>query len=812
MYFKLAVRNLLKNKTFSFINIFGLTVGTACCIYILLYVQDQHSYDKHHHDVSGLYRVTSWLALPNTQDPKIFATCSPPIAPAIKMDFPEVEAATRICSPPGVEQNLFHVGDKIFYEKKGYLADSNFFRVFDYHFLAGNAQHALDEPYTVVISEKLARKLFNTTDALNQTVGIGSNGGEQQFKVSGVFDNSLGKSHLMPEFFMTMNSGDLGEYVRTDDSWAGNNFIYGYLRLKPGADAKALEAKLPDFLQRHGGDQLRQLNMQKTLYLQPVPDIHTDSDRLTADIEVGTSTSFLNIMLLIAGFIQLVACINFMNLSTARSARRALEVGVRKAVGAGRSTLVRQFMSESILLTLLAVALAIPLIWLTMPLLNRLTGAEVALHFTQNLTGLGLMGALLVFTGLVAGSYPAFYLSSFNPISIFRGMKDSKSQKSAINFRKVLVVSQFVISSTLIIGAIVIHYQIDYMLNQDLGFERSQKIVFPFRTPAAQRQIETFRNELTGFPEAQSASCMLVCPGQFVFNDISMFREGQDMNSTTTLPFTFVDENYLKTLKIKLLAGRFLTPADTGDLKTAKVVINETALKALNIPVEDAPGKVLYRDFRDNHFAMTIVGVMQDYIFLSMTKKLTPFMLLYGSPEQFSNVVVDVSGTDYKTFLKKAEGSWHSLMPETPFEYSFLDEDFAKIYESEKTLSGIISAFTLIAILISCLGLFGLSAFAAEQRTKEVGIRKVLGASVAGITGLLAKDFLKLVVISILIASPIAWYFMHKWLTEFAYRVDIQWWIFALAGVVALSVAFLTVSFQSVKAALMNPVKSLRSE
>ena len=813
-YFNIAIRNLAKNRLYAALNIFGLTIGTLCCLYILLYVQDERSYDKHHAAADRLYRVTTELSFPDTKDPRRMTTCSPPIIPAMQAEFPEVESSTRVVDPApfGVERYLFKVGDKVFYQNTGYVVDSTFFETFDYHFLAGNPKKALNAPQSMVISEALAIKLFNTTDALNKTLKVTGQVEEETYKVTGVFNNSLGKSHLMPDFFTPMNSRGMGEYVRSDNSWAGNNFLFGYLKFKPGTDVQAFEAKLAAFIERNGGDQLRQMKMQKKLFLQPVRAIHTSAEGL--EVSKGTSERFLNMLLLIAGFIQLVACINFMNLSTARSTRRAKEVGVRKAVGAGRSSLMGQFLSESMLMTLIAVGLAVPLVWLLLPLLNQITGASLSLQLTQDWSTWGIIVGLVLLTGVIAGSYPAFYLSSFNPLSIFRGMRDTKASRGAINFRKVLVVSQFVISSVLIIGAVVIQRQLNYLLKEDMGFEKNQKIVFPVRANESRPQLGAFRNRLAALPEVAGVTGMSAYPGQFVPNDISMYKDGEDMNSTTVIRYAFTDEKFLNTLKVKLLAGRNFTARDTSsDEFKAKVIVNETVLKTMNIPLEKAPGMVLRSDRGEGvQIQLTIIGVMQDINFERMSEKVVPYMVRVSPPEFLPQVITDVTTTDYPVFVQKAQQIWGELFPGIPFEYTFLDQEVAKLYQAERTFSDIIGTFTLVAIFISCLGLFGLSVFAAEQRMKEIGIRKVLGASVSSLTGLLAKDFIILVVLSICIASPIAWYLMNQWLKDFAYRIEIQWWVFVLAGLIAVAVAFLTVSVQSVRSALANPVKSLRSE
>ena len=811
-YLIIAFRNLFRNKTFSFINLFGLTTGTACCIYILLFVQEHRGYDRHHQDSDQIFRIITDLDLAKDGEIMHMATCSPPIPLAIQADFPEVAVAARVCSPPGSGQHQLRVGDQVFFEAPGVYADSTLFQVLDYQFLTGDAKHALDEPYSVVISEKLSRKLFNTSEALGQTIGIGGGGAEHSFKVTGVFNEGMGKSHLMPNFIMTMNSGGIGEYIRSNTSWAGNNFIYGYLRLKPGADALALESKLPDFLQKHGADQLKQLGMGKELFLQPVTDIHTNTDRF-ADQPDNTSRSFLNILLLIAGFIQLVACINFMNLTTARSTRRAQEVGVRKAIGAPRAALVGQFLGESLFLTVIAMVLAFPLIEFALPFVNNLTGADLTINFSENWGNVGMIAVLLLVTGLVAGSYPAFYLSSFKPLDVLRGSGKSKGGEGAIWLRKGLVVSQFAISSALVIGALVIHFQLDYLLGKELGFEKAQKIVIPFHSDESKAKLETYRHALLQLPEVKNASAIDVCPGATIINDIPLYKEGGDMNSSTDILHTYVDEHFFETLKINLLSGRNFIPSDTSSVRgEMSVILNETAIKDLGIPVEEAPGQVLYSDFEDMHFKTTIVGVMEDVHYQSLDDELRPFMVVAEPARNLSNLVADVRADDYPAFFEKAKTLWGDFLPTMPFDFSFLDENIARQYQTEQTLSHIISAFTLMAILISCLGLFGLSAFAAEQRQKEVGIRKVLGATTVGIVGLLSKDFLKLVIVSLVIAAPISWYFMDKWLADFANRISIEWYVFAIAGLAAILIAGLTVSFQSIRAALANPVESLRSE
>ncbi|MCB0551720.1 MAG: FtsX-like permease family protein, partial [Phaeodactylibacter sp.] len=604
----------------------------------------------------------------------------------------------------------------------------------------------------------------------------------------------------------------IGQYIRSNNSWAGNNFIYGYLRLRPGADPKALEAKLPDFLQKYGGTQLRDLGMDKELHLQPVKDIHLTSG-LNADMSTNTSATFLGILVLIAGFIQLVACINFMNLSTAQSTRRSKEVVVRKVVGAPRNVLMGQFLTESFLMTLLAMALALPLAAYSLPFLNRLTGASVSLQITWGWTYLGLALVLALFTGLVAGSYPAFYLSSFRPIGTLQPAATAGTKGGTVWLRKGLIVGQLALSTALVIGALVIHLQLGYMLEKDLGFEKKQKIVFHFHSGEGSSNLEAFRSELMRLPEVNATSAMSETPGQPVLMDIPLYKQGSDMQNATDIRLIYTDGHFFKTLKADLLAGRAPTLADTASSRgIIRAVLNESAIKSLGISAEDAPGTVLYSDFEDIHIEATVVGVMEDIVFEKQSNELGPFMIVAEPPRNLRNLVADVNTNHYPDFMEKAKALWAEAVPGLPFDASFLDSDIERMYQAEQSLARIIGAFTLIAILISCLGLFGLSAFAGEQRAKEIGIRKVLGASVTGIVALLSQDFLKLVLLALILASPLAWYFMEKWLENFAYRIEIQWWVFALAGAIAAMVAFLTVIFQSVKAALANPVEALRSE
>jgi putative ABC transport system permease protein len=805
-YLKTAFRFLLKNKTFSFINIFGLAAGTLCCLYILLYVQDQYSYDKQHKSADNIYRVTTRLVL--TGDKHTMASSSPPVAPALKSNFPEVENFTRAAKTEmlGSKEHLLRYREKSFYETGAFYVDSTFFDVLTYHFVEGDAKHALDDPYDVVLLKPTAEKLFGDESAVGKMININDQWGKHDFKVTGVIDQSAGKSHLEGSLFINIKSNSTGLGIATDGEWAGNNFLYSYVKLRPGTDVVSFEKKFPAFLNKYAGEKMRQIGMQKELHLEPVKAIHTTAGY---DIEPSKTAdpSFLLILVLIAVLIQVIACINFMNLSTARASKRAKEVGVRKVIGAGKYDLVKQFLGESFLLAFIGVIVALPLLWAVLPLLNDITSANIRLTFFTDYRLWLMLAGLVAVTGLVAGSYPAFYLSAFEAIKVIKG--NFSSRISATGIRRFLVVFQFVLSIVLITGIIVIYSQLNFIKNKDLGFDQNQKLVLSFYTSDTQNRMPALAadlKELSGVKAVTSADNYL---GQFVMHDHGVYPAGGDQSTAVDAQNIACDEYFVKASGIKLLSGRDFIKGDSN-----KVLINETLAKRANLNPQTAPGARLYSKFGNGPLTfVTVVGVMKDFNYNSLHDDVKPFMLVYdANAGDLATMVVSANTSDYKDLLGKMGAIWHKNLPDVPFEYSFLDAEIQKQYDTEIVLSQIINSFTLIAILISCLGLFGLAAFSAEQRSKEIGIRKVLGSSVSGIVGLLSKDFLILVGISFAIAIPIAGLGMNKWLQAFAYRVTLSWWMFALAGLIAVAIALVTVSSQAIKAALLNPVKSLKSE
>ena len=798
-YFKTAFRFLLKNKTFSAINLIGLAAGTLCCLYITLYVVDQYSYDKHHNDAASIYRITSTLQMKG--DNHALATTSPPIAPAMKKDFPEVIEFTRAIPTLGITQHLLSYKEKSFYETNALFVDSTFFDVFTYHFTDGRPAHVLSTPNSIVLKKAVANKLFGVEDPIGKTIVIDNAYGKNNFTVTGVIDESLGKSHLQANIYIKMNPGGFGGDLLTNDKWVGNNFASSYVKLQPHTDPLALQRKLPAFLEQHGAQQLRTSGMTKILNLQPIGSIHTTTG-LGAESDHPSSPTFLNILVLIAALIQVIACINFMNLSTARAAGRAKEVGVRKVVGAGRKGLILQFLGEYFLLALVGVAIAVPLLIAFLPWLNDITHTPISLTMLGDTRIWLLLAGIVILTGLLAGSYPAFYLSAFQAMKVIKG--NFTSQISTAGLRRSLVVFQFVLSIVLISGIVIIHSQLTYIKNKDLGFGTNQQLIFHFHVDETKAKMPLLAAEFRRLPNIRAVSLATNYPGQLAYNDWGVYLSGgNEANQVDQQNFSS-DENSVKALGIGLISGRDFHYQDSGS-----TLINETLARRLGLDPAKAPGTTLFTPDQ----TYTIVGVMKDFNYKSLKDPVSPFMIIYNpGSDDISHLIVNANTADYTALLQQMQAVWKKVLPSTPFEYTFLDEQVQNLYTADITLSNIINSFTGMAVIISSLGLFGLAAFSAEQRRKEIGVRKVLGASTAGISALLAKDFIRLVLIAFVIATPIAGWAMNKWLQEFNYRVTLSWWMFALAGALAVFIAMVTVSYQAVRAALANPVKALRSE
>lgn len=804
----------MKHKIFSFINVFGLSIGLTCCMLISLYLYHEYSYDSYHKNGDRLYQLGAIFGKEGEEERK--STVPAALTPALKETFPEIVEGARLLSAFLDDKTIFQYEQadgvvKSFYETKGYLADHTIFQLFTYHFVEGNPTTALVNPNTVVISEEIAKKLFGTTGALNKVIRISSStNGDHDFLITGVFRPSVIPSHIDARFFMSAKGGAFQEIFENTTNMVNNNMFYTYFLLKEGTDPRQLEKKFPAFVESHMRAQLNERADQRQLFLTNVSDIHLHSG-IESNVTPPGSLVYMRIMVSIAVLTLLIACINFMNLSTARSSKRSVEVGVRKVLGAEKGSLIWQFLGESIILALLAFIFALIFVQLLLPLFEEISGRAIVVSIHQY-GGLLLVFVLLALaTGLLAGSYPALYLSSFKPVRVLKGRFNNSF--AATFLRKGLVIFQFVIAVVLIVASVIISEQMNYLRSKDLGFIKDKQIVIPLRSSFAKSTYFALKDRISNISHIQSIGGSAYYPGIFNPSDWLMYKEGSNMDKAKAVYINFVDYSFLQTLDIKSVAGRLFStefPADTN----SHIIINEKAIAELGfLSAEDAIGKWVAFDWEGEQNRFEVVGVVNDFHFKDLHIPIEPFGFLLAKNPYYNNYLIAHAnkGSMGETLLA-LEQAWKSVNPNEPFEYSFLDQDFQKNYKAENRLASMIGYFTFIAILISCMGLFGLVTFSAEQRIKEIGIRKVLGAKVSSLVALLSYDFLKLIIAAIIVASPIAWYVMDKWLQTFAYKVSISWHMFAVTTGAAILIAVITISYQAIKTALSNPVKSLRTE
>jgi putative ABC transport system permease protein len=812
-YLTVTLRNLRKHKAFSVINISGLAVGISCCVLLALYIQDEVSYEKHFEDHDRIYRMYSIFTKDGVAES--FPRTSPPVALALAEQFPEIETATRLVSPPEVEQHLLRYEDKVFYEKTGYLVDSTFFDVFSFAFKEGNRFTALDGPSSVVLSETVATKIFGNESPLDELIIINSGQSTDTFRITGVLEPFQHPSHLNADFYMGMNSRGWGEYINSVTTWAWQNFIMSYVKLKPNTSPATVDEKIPALIELHAGNDLKNSGLQKEMHLQPIDDIHLYSDfNNSFGIDEAGNIMYVYILASIGIFILLLACINFMNLTTAKASQRAGEVGVRKSLGATRQHLIRQFLGESMTIVFTAMIFALIIVQLTLPLFNEVTQKTLAINATNTLSILGSLLVIGVVTGLVAGSYPAFFLSSFQPATV---LKDKRLSGGSSNFlRKGLVVFQFIISISLISSIVIIQRQLNYVQNKPLGFNTDYRIMIPLRTDEAKRQYLQLKNSIAQIAGVEEISAARSLPSTPMLSDFSVYPQGSSADKGILHRNTIIDENYLDVLDIKLLAGRnlvFETDSFSWENTKRRILVNKASLQSLNIPLEEALGTRLLMEWENQIYSHEIIGVVDDFHQFSLHQPISP--LIFWIPTNrgsYNFIIATVNKQNYINIAGQLESKWKELIHTTPFEIDFLSDSVKRQYRDDQRVSTIITVFTVLAIIISCLGLYGLSVYVAERKVKEIGIRKVLGGTALGIVALLSKEYVKLVLIALIIAVPIGYYVMDKWLQGFAYKIELNALVFIITGIIALVIAWLTVAFESVKAALSNPVNSLRSE
>ena len=781
-YLKIAFRNLLRHKGFSILNITGLAIGMVCTILILFWVQHELSYDRYHKSGKNIYRILQHIQYAEVVT---WAINQGPLGPALKEEIPEIEEQARFC----FSQWRMKYNDQTFVELGGYT-DPSLFKMFTIPFIQGDPDTALADPRSLVLTEEVALKIFGDEDPIGKTIHVGK---DYDFNVTGILKNIPDNSHFRFKFLANMDFAK--EVGRTVDNWKNSHFTT-YIQLADNVSMEDANRKIYNFL-----DAKPTLEDWEKLSLQPLFEIHLSSG-IGYDAFGTGNTKYIVIFLVAALFILLIACINFMNLSTARSLLRSKEVGLRKVVGAFRGQLVRQFLGESIFQSFIAMVLAVGLGVLLLPAFNQLARKSFSSQlFLRPDIILGLL-AILLFTGFIAGIYPAFILSGFQTVSVLKGTSRTVGGRSF--FRKALVVFQFCVAVILMVGSLVIYSQIHFMRNKELGYDKENLVTLALNT-TVQQNYEALRNELIGNANILNVTRVSGLPTMgYEFSNSRWNWEGKDPNKDILFRANFVDYNYLETLKAPIVMGRNFSK-DYGAEETS-IIINEISQKIMGF--EDPIGKRVTLG-EDNVF--NVIGVVKDFHYVSLRTEIEPMILLLN-PEQCSQIVIRIQSENTPETLKFMGGVWQKFAGDFEFDYRFLDESLDTLYRGEQQVGRIINVFTILSVFISCLGLFGLASFMALSRTKEIGIRKVLGASISGVVVLLTKEFSKWVIVANLIAWPLSYFALNRWLQEFPYRTDIKLWIFLGTGLVTFLVAILTVGYQSLKAALSNPANSLRYE
>ncbi|MGB4973927.1 MAG: ABC transporter permease [Cyclobacteriaceae bacterium] len=803
-YFKIGWRNLVKNKGLFAINITGLAMGIATCLIIMLFVVDELSYDRYNEKADRMVRIV----LKGKFNGEVIkeAVTPAPVAPTLKDEFPEVEEATRLRnfgSPQITHDNTTYSNSKVAF------VDPTFFSVFTLPFLQGDPTSALTEPNTIVLTKDEAAKYFGKEDPINKILEFKESG--EQYKVTGIIENLPSNSHFHFDLFASMK----GLAHARENNWMASNY-FSYLVLHKGTDFKEFEEKLPAIIEKYMGPQVEQMGMtfekftengnEIGLYVQPLTDIHLHSDfDGQSELEAGGDIKAVYIFGAISLFMLLIACINFMNLSTAGATKRNKEIGVKKVLGSARNQLIHQFLVESFIATVVAMVLAAVLVVFALPVFNQLSGKELDASFILSTKVLMSLLALGLLITVLAGSYPAFFLSSIKPISALKNKTVSVGKSKGI--RSALVVFQFVVSAALILSIIIVNQQMDFIQNKEIGYDRDHLLVLRDSYLLGTNE-NAFKNQLLNDPRIESITMSAFVPAGPTDNNMTSVYPGNQYEAQRRTIEYNIDGKYIPTMGMELVAGRNFSELTGSD--SSNVIINETSVKTFGLG-DNPIGQVLTVNAGSNgkERSLTVIGVVKDFHFRSLRESIAPLIML-NNP--YGGLIIRTKTNEMAELLASIENKWKSFQVEEPFAYAMLDELYNETYLAEQKINNIMKIFGVLTIFVACLGLFGLVTFNAEQRVKEIGIRKVLGANVTEMVSLLSKDLITLVAISFIIAFPLGYYLMNKWLQDFAYKIEIQWWVYAVAGLTTLLIAFFTMSFKTIKSALANPIESLRSE
>jgi len=795
-YFSVAIRNLRRHPAYSLINVAGLAIGMATCILILLYIQDELSYDRYHPHADRVYRIVDDIE----SGGQTVQTAGTPTGwgPALKRDFPEIELLVRMRGTGSAW--LVDLGNTIYYERKVIWAEPDLFKMFSIPLAAGDQSTALAEPYSMVISEDLAFKYFGDEDAIGKAVNLDN---RWDFTVTGVMKNIPTNSHLRPDMFVSYTTMNVIRSWRNLDDWEYHRNLYTYVRLRENVSPGDFEAKLPAFLERHAGDQYREAGISLRPSLQPLVDIHLYSNR-ESEHEPNGDIRYVALFIAIAFLILIIACINFINLATARSEMRAREVGVRKVLGANRVQLIRQFLGESVLMSGLAAVVAVILVHLALPAVNEIAGKQLALPLTDwTVLSALVLGTTLI--GLAAGSYPAAYLSGFLPAEVMKG--SPKSGKNGLGMRQALVVIQFSMSIFLLVSTAIIHDQLDYIQTKRLGFDKEHVMVVPITGSPQIPNTPVLKQRLSELPGVVGIATTTGVPGMRVLPILPVRPEGMRPEDHLMMATLHVDEHFLDVMDIEVVAGRNFSP-DWGTDTTRGFLLNETAVRHLRWGTPaDAIGKRFER-LTAERVSGRVIGVVQDFHLRTIHEEIEPALIMTSTYHIF--VLIRIQPEEISDTIARIEEIWRDVDPRFPLDYTFLDEDFDALYRTDRQLGEIFAVFAFLAIFVACLGLLGLASFSIQQRTREIGIRKVVGSSVSGIVMLLSKDFMKYVLLANLIAWPLAYFVMSNWLQNYAYAAEIRFEWFLAGGILALVIAWVTIGAHAVAASRRNPVNALR--
>ncbi|RAV30635.1 ABC transporter permease [Sinomicrobium soli] len=791
-YFKIAFRNLWRHRSFAMLNIGGLAIGMTAGFLIFLYVSFELEYDDFHTKGNRIYRVITDVKTPT--ETMTVSNTSWAFAPHLEREFPEIESAVRI----NYLSMLVQHGEKKYNEDQSFAADSAFFKIFDFKLLKGNKNTCLQAPFSLVLSETAAQKYFGDQDPMGKTLKILEEG--YPVRITGIMEDIPENSHIKGNMVLSMTTftQSIDKDDDPDNEW-GNFVPSAYVLLRKGTIASALEKKFSGFIDKKVGQSLSIDQMSYSLFLEPLDKIHLWSDRGSND---KGNINNIYVFSVIAVFILLIACINFVNLTTARSVERAREVGIRKVIGAKRSQLVMQFVGESLIISILAFFITLVSTRLSLPYFNQLAGKNMDTHFTFSVSHIFTLLCVALFIGILSGIYPAFILSAYRASRVLKGKFSGSSR--GILLRKGLVISQFVIAIGLIIGTIVVHHQMHFMQSRDIGFNKNQVLVMNTGVNHAQK---AFKQNLESIPGIASVSLTSAFPGWSNNIAYSQIENNNGDFQKANIGIYFVDFKFIRQFELKIIAGRPFSEKFATDT-TQAIILNEKAVKSLGY---NKPENVIGKRFEQWGREGEVIGVIKDFNFTSLQNEISPLSLRI-EPSRTNFMAALINSEDIPATIKKIEDKWDVFLPQKPFTYFFLDEYFDRQYRSEIRFGRLFLSFSILAIFISCLGLLGLVSYSTLQRKREIGIRKVVGASVTGIVNLLSLQFVKLVAIAFLIASPLIGLVMHYWLNNFAYRISMEWWVFAAGGIIALFIALVTVSFQAVKAAMANPVKSLKTE